>query len=101
MALYLSKEKKEEIFAEHGGDAKNSGSIEAQIALFTFRIAGLTDHLKDNKKDHSSRRALLTLVGKRKRLLTYLYKKDITRYRAIIEKLDIRKSSVATSSGNY
>jgi len=100
MAEYLSKEKREEIFAEHGGDAKNSGSIEGQIALFTFRIAGLTEHLKQNKKDHSSKRALLTLVGKRKRLLTYLNKKDITRYRAIIEKLEIRKSSI-TNAGNY
>jgi small subunit ribosomal protein S15 len=100
MAEYLSKEKKEEIFAEHGGDANNSGSVEGQIALFTFRIAGLTGHLKDNKKDHSSKRALLTLVGKRKRLLTYLSKKDINRYRAIIEKLEIRKSSI-TNAGTY
>jgi len=61
----------------------------------TFRIAGLTGHLKENKKDHSSRRALLTLVGKRKRLLTYLAHKDINRYREIIEKLQIRKSSVS------
>ena len=100
MAEYLSKEKKEAIFTEHGGNAKNSGSVEAQIALFTFRIAGLTNHLKENKKDYSSKRALLTLVGKRKRLLTYLNKKDITRYRAIIEKLEIRKSSI-TNAGNY
>ena len=100
MAEYLSKEKREEIFAKHGGDAKNSGSVEGQIALFTFRIAGLTGHLQTNKKDHSSKRALLTLVGKRKRLLTYLNKKDITRYRAIIENLEIRKSSI-TNAGNY
>lgn len=98
MATYITKEKKEEIFKEHGGNANNSGSIEGQIALFTYRIAGLTEHLKDNKKDHSSRRALLTLVGKRKRLLTYLFKKDINRYREIIEKLKIRKSSVAAAS---
>ena len=98
MASYISKEKREEIFKEYGGNEKNSGSIEGQIALFTFRIAGLTSHLKDNKKDHSSRRALLTLVGKRKRLLTYLNKKDINRYREIIEKLNIRKSSVAAAS---
>ncbi|MGA0231316.1 MAG: 30S ribosomal protein S15 [Saprospiraceae bacterium] len=95
MATYLTKEKKEEIFKEYGGNSKNSGSIEGQIALFTFRIAGLTDHLKENKKDHSSRRALLTLVGKRKRLLTYLAHKDISRYREIIDKLQIRKSSVS------
>lgn len=98
MATYITKEKREEIFQEYGGDSKNSGSIEGQIALFTFRIAGLTDHLKSNNKDHSSRRALLTLVGKRKRLLTYLYKKDINRYREIIEKLNIRKSSVSSAS---
>jgi len=91
MATYISKEKREEIFKEHGGSEKNTGSIEGQIALFTFRIAGLSDHLKLNKKDHSSRRALLTLVGKRKRLLNYLMRKDITRYREIIEKLKIRK----------
>ena len=101
MATYLSKEKKEEIFNEYGGANTNTGSTEAQIALFTYRIAGLTDHLKTNKKDHSSRRALLTLVGKRKGLLNYLAKKDIIRYREIIEKLKIRKSSVSNSSGNY
>ncbi len=98
MATYLTKEKKEEIFQEYGGDKSNSGSIEGQIALFTFRIQSLTDHLKDNRKDHSSRKALLTLVGKRRRLLNYLAKKDINGYRAIIEKLEIRKSSVEGSS---
>lgn len=91
MAIYLTKEQKENIFAEHGGNKENTGSIEGQIALFTHRIKGLSDHLKDNKKDHSSRRTLLTLVGKRKRLLNYLMKIDISRYRAIIEKLKIRK----------
>jgi len=90
MAVYLTKEKREEIFKEYGGSEKNSGSTEGQIALFTFRIKGLSDHLQQNKKDHSCRRTLLTLVGKRKRLLTYLAKKDITKYRAIIEKLNIR-----------
>ncbi len=98
MATYLTKEKKEEIFQEYGGDKSNSGSIEGQIALFTFRIQSLTDHLKENRKDHSSRKALLTLVGKRRRLLNYLAKKDINGYRAIIEKLEIRKSSVEGSS---
>jgi len=91
MATYLSKEKKEEIFKEHGGKESNTGSIEGQIALFTYRIQSLSDHLKDNKKDHSSRRSLLSLVGKRKRLLNYLSRKDINRYREIIEKLKIRK----------
>ncbi len=91
MATYLTKEKKEEIFKEFGGSEKNSGSIEGQVALFTFRIQSLSQHLNINKKDHSSRRALLTLVGKRRRLLNYLAKKDINRYREIIEKLKIRK----------
>ncbi len=90
MATYLSKEKKEEIFAEHGGK-KNTGSIEGQIALFTYRIGELSQHLNDNHKDHACRRRLLTLVGKRKGLLKYLADKDISRYRSIIEKLNLRK----------
>ena len=91
MATYLPKEKIEEIFAEHGGNAKNTGSVEGQVALFTYRIKSLSEHLQTNHKDHSSRRTLLGLVGKRKRLLGYLAKKDITKYRALIEKLEIRK----------
>lgn len=100
MATYLTKEKKEEIFQKYGGDKNNSGSIEGQIALFTYRIESLTGHLKENRKDHSSRKALLTLVGKRRRLLNYLAKKDIVGYREIIEKLEIRKTSVE-GSGMY
>ena len=91
MAVYLTTEKKEEIFSEYGGDAKNTGSIEGQVALFTFRINALSQHLRENKKDHSCRRSLLSLVGKRKRLLTYLASKDIQKYRDLIEKLGIRK----------
>jgi small subunit ribosomal protein S15 len=91
MAVYLSKEKVEEIFAKHGGVATNTGSTEGQIALFTFRIENLSAHLRANKHDNSCRRTLLTLVGKRKRFLAYLHAKDITRYRAIIEVLGIRK----------
>ena len=91
MPNYLTKEQKEEIFEEYGGSKDNSGSTEAQIALFTRRIQGLSEHLKDNRKDHSCRRTLLGLVGKRKRLLQYLAKKDIQKYRALIEKLGIRK----------
>lgn len=91
MAVYLPKEKVEEIFAEYGGDAKNTGSIEGQVALFTYRIKELSNHLRANKKDHSCRRTLLTLVGKRRRLLRYLASQDITKYRALIEKLGIRK----------
>ncbi len=91
MATYLTAEKKSEIFAKHGGDAKNTGSIEGQVALFTFRINELSNHLKENKKDHSCRRTLLGLVGKRKRLLKYLASKDIQKYRSLIEELGIRK----------
>ena len=91
MAVYLTKEKIQEIFAEHGGESKNTGSIEGQVALFTYRINNLSQHLRENKKDHSCRRSLLTLVGKRKRLLKYLADKDITKYRELIEKLGIRK----------
>ena len=91
MAVYLPKEKKEEIFAEYGGAAQNTGSVEGQVALFTYRIKSLSAHLQDNKKDHACRRTLLALVGKRRRLLQYLSKKDITKYRSLIEKLGIRK----------
>ncbi len=91
MAEYLTKEKKVEIFTEYGGTGANTGSTEAQVALFTYRIKSLSEHLKLNKKDHSCRRSLLTLVGKRRRLLQYLSRKDINKYRSLIEKLGIRK----------
>lgn len=91
MSQYLPQEKIEEIFNEFGGSATNTGSVEGQIALFTFRIKSLSEHLKNNHKDHSCRRSLLTMVGKRKRFLKYLAAKDITAYRALIEKLNIRK----------
>lgn len=91
MANYLPSDKKEAIFAEYGTSAKDTGSTEGQIALFTARIAGLSEHLKDNHKDHSSRRRLLALVGKRRRLLRYYAKKDIVKYRVLIDKLNIRK----------
>mgnify|MGYP000948347303 CR=1 FL=1 len=91
MAVYLSKEKREEIFKEYGGSEKNTGSTEGQIALFTYRITMLSDHLQRNKKDHSCRRTLLSLVGKRKSLLQYLAKKDIQKYRDLIQKLGLRK----------
>ena len=89
--MYLSIEKKQELFTKHGKSEKDTGSAEGQIALFTFRINHLTEHLKDNKKDHSTRRALIKLVGKRRSLLDYLIKKDIERYRAIIKELNLRK----------
>ena len=91
MAVYLTKEKKEEIFEKYGGSKNNTGSTEGQVALFTFRIQSLSEHLKDNKKDHSCRRTLLSLVGKRKRHLDYLKAKDIVKYRELIQELGIRK----------
>ena len=91
MPVYLPKEKKEEIFAEFGGDATNTGSTEGQIALFTYRIQELSNHLQTHRKDHGSRKALLSLVGKRRRHLAYLQKKDLDGYRALIAKLGIRK----------
>ncbi len=91
--MYLATEKKQEIFENHGRlKSKNdTGSAESQIALFTYRINYLTEHLKKHKKDHSTRLGLLKLVGKRRSLLDYLYKRDINRYRAIIAELKIRK----------
>lgn len=90
---YLAKEKKQEVFAANSLQEKatDTGSPESQIALFTYRIAHLTEHLRANKKDTSTRRGLLDLVGRRKRMLSYLAKKDIVRYRDIIKKLNIRK----------
>lgn len=90
MAVYLSKEKKAEIFREFGGGEGNTGSTQGQIALFTFRIKELSEHLKEHRKDHACRKALLTMVGRRKQMLTYLAKKDLDGYRALIEKLGIR-----------
>lgn len=91
MSTYLTQAKLDEIFTEYGGSAKNTGSVEGQIALFTYRIQSMSEHLQKNHKDHSCRRTLLTLVGKRKRLLTYLASKDIQKYRDLIAKLNIRK----------
>ena len=89
--MNLTKDKKEKIFAEYGKSKADTGANESQIALFTERINHLTDHLKTNKKDHSTRLGLLRLVGKRRRLLDNLHKNDIERYRGIIAKLGIRK----------
>lgn len=91
--MYLTPEKKQEIFKSKGFEKKASdtGSAESQIALFTYRIAHLTEHLKVHKKDFSTRSGLLKLVGKRRQLLDHLYKTDINRYRAIIAELGIRK----------
>ena len=89
--MYLTKEVKAEIFSKHGNNAVNTGSAESQIALFSHRINHLTEHLKVHKKDYSTQRGLYRLVGKRRRLLDYLMDRDITRYRAIIKELGIRK----------
>ncbi len=89
--MYLSTEKKKEVFEKYGSGQGDTGSPEAQIALFTYRINHLTEHLKKNKKDFGTQRSLLQLVGKRRRLLNYLIKIDIRRYRAIIAKLGLRK----------
>ena len=89
--MYLTTEKKQEIFAKHGKSATDTGSAEGQIALFTYRINHLTEHLKVNRKDFNTEKALVRLVGKRKSLLDYLKNKDIERYRAIIAELGLRK----------
>jgi small subunit ribosomal protein S15 len=89
--MSLTKEEKFAVAAEYGSDEKNTGSTEVQIALLTKRILELTEHFKVHKKDHNSRRGLLKLVGKRRKLLKYLQKKDITKYRELIEKLNLRK----------
>ena len=89
--MYLTKEVKEGIFSKHGKSATDTGTSEGQIALFTFRINHLTEHLKNNRKDYNTERSLVKLVGKRRSLLDYLKKTDITRYRAIIKELGIRK----------
>ena len=89
--MYNSKEAKEKIFKKYGKSAKDTGSAEGQIALFTHRIQHLSDHLKKNQKDFNTERSLVRLVGKRRSLLDYLKAKDITRYRAIVKELSIRK----------
>jgi len=88
---YLTKEKKASFFTDFGGKATNTGSIEGQIALLTERINSISLHLQANKKDFSTHRGLMQLVGKRKRLLTYLSKTNLTGYRQLIEKLGLRK----------
>jgi small subunit ribosomal protein S15 len=88
---YLTSEKKAQAFADFGGNASNTGSSEAQVALLTENINHISAHLKINKKDFSSQRGLMQMVGKRKSLLTYLSKHDLTGYRALIEKLGLRK----------
>jgi small subunit ribosomal protein S15 len=89
--MSLTTEKKQEIFKKYGTGKKDTGSTEGQIALFTSRINDLTEHLKTNKKDFATERALVSLVGKRRKLLDYLKNRDIMKYRELIKELGIRK----------
>ncbi len=89
--MYLTSETKKEFFKKYGKSAEDTGTAEGQIALFSYRIAHLTEHLKKNRKDYSTQRALVKLVGKRRRLLNYLKDRDIERYRQIIKSLKLRK----------
>lgn len=89
--MNLAPEVKKQVFKEHGKSEFDSGSTEAQVALFTMKIQHLTEHLKKNKKDMVTERSLVIMVGKRRKLLDYLKRKEINRYREIIKKLGIRK----------
>jgi len=89
--MYLDAIKKKEIFKKHNSSEKDTGKSEGQIAIFTERINHLTKYLKENKKDNNTKRSLVLLVGKRRRLLEYLKKKDILRYRSILKSLNLRK----------
>ncbi|MFP4562075.1 MAG: 30S ribosomal protein S15 [Spirochaetia bacterium] len=89
--MSVTKETKQEIISKFGKNDKDSGAAETQIALLTTRIQDLTEHLKSHPKDHSSRRGLLKLVGHRRRMLKYLQKKDLLKYRGLIKELGLRK----------
>jgi small subunit ribosomal protein S15 len=89
--MALSTEQKKDILAEYGLHEGDTGSAEAQVAMLTKRIQDLTEHLKMHKHDHHSRRGLMALVGRRRRLLRYLQTIDITRYRTLIERLGLRR----------
>ncbi len=88
---YLTSKSKTKYFSDFGGNAKNTGSIEAQVAILTEKINHISKHLSTNKKDFSTQRGLMQMVGKRKSLLAYMNKHDINGYRALIEKLGLRK----------
>ena len=91
IGMYLDKKVKQDIFKKHGGSDTNTGSTEGQVALFTYRISHLTEHLKKNRKDFGTQRALQLLVGKRRSLLDYLKNKDIEKYRALVKDLGLRR----------
>ncbi len=88
---YLDSDKKKEFFSTYGEGEKDTGSPEAQVAMFSYRIAHLTEHLKKNRKDFHTQRALIKLVGKRRKLLDYLKAKEISRYRDVVAKLGLRR----------
>ncbi len=88
---HLTADRKKELFASHGESAANTGSIEAQVAMLTERILHISSHMKTNKKDFNSNRGLVNMVGRRKRLLSYLSRTNLQGYRALIEKLGLRK----------
>lgn len=89
--MYLDPAKKTEIFGTYGKSNTDTGSVESQVALFSYRISHLTEHMKRNRKDHTTERSLVKLVGKRRALLRYLKERDIERYRALIKSLGLRK----------
>jgi small subunit ribosomal protein S15 len=89
--MYLDAEKKKEIFEKYGKSNNDTGSVESQVALFSYRIDHLNEHLKINMKDHHTRLSLLKMVGKRKKLLKYLQENDIERYRSLVKALGLRK----------
>ena len=89
--MYLDQAKKKEIFGQYGKSNTDTGSPEAQVALFSYRISHLTEHMKANRKDNNTKRSLVRLVGKRRALLNYLKDRDIARYRAIVKALGLRK----------
>lgn len=91
MAEYLTSDKKQEIFGKYGKSNTDTGSAESQVALFSYRITHLTGHLQGNKKDYNTQRALLRLVGKRRKLLDFLKNTEIERYRSIVKELNLRK----------
>ncbi|MFA5324915.1 MAG: 30S ribosomal protein S15 [Bacteroidales bacterium] len=91
MSEYLNADKKQEIFGQYGKSNNDTGSAESQVALFSYRIAHLTKHLQINKKDYNTQRALIGLVGKRRRLLDYLKATEIERYREVVKALNLRK----------
>ena len=89
--MYLNPEVKKEIFGKYGQSNSDTGSVESQVALFSYRIAHLTEHMKANRKDHTTERSLVKLVGKRRALLNYLKRNDIERYRNLVKALGLRK----------